>query len=156
MARPAHRRAREDPSGRSSGLHRRHIPRTANLPDLDTLDGCPRSWQPGALSLYQAVPNEHLSFVKRLTAKVKTEEFLAGKGLVTKWERLRRNNHWLDALYNACAAGHLAGVRLIDSPATVPQPKRKYGSLSELQAAKRLEQGFDTRRWDEMMQRWRM
>ena len=32
----------------------------------------------------------------------------------------------------------------------------KYGKLSELQAAKRLEQGFDTRRWDEMTHRWGM
>ena len=84
--------------------------------------------QPGALSLYQALPNEHLSFAKHLTAEVKTEEFVAGKGLVTKWERLRRNNHWLDALYNACAAGHLAGVRLIDSPATVPRPSASTAS----------------------------
>ena len=82
------------------------------------------------------------------------EEFLAGKGLVTKWERLRRNNHWLDALYNACAAGHLAGVRLIDSPATAPRPQRKYGKLSELQEAKRLEAARDDQRWDEMTHRW--
>jgi phage terminase large subunit GpA-like protein len=112
--------------------------------------------QPGALTLFQSQPKEHLSFARHLTAEVKTEEFISGKGLVTKWERLRRNNHWLDALYNACAAASLAGVRLIDSPATVPQPRRKYGKLSELQAAKRREQGFDTQRWDEMVTRWGM
>ena len=31
----------------------------------------------------------------------------------TKWERVRKNNHWFDALYNACAVGHYAGVRLL-------------------------------------------
>jgi hypothetical protein len=54
------------------------------------------------LTLVQAQPKEHLP------AEVKTVEFLAGKGLVTKWERLRRSNHWFDALYNACAAGTCA------------------------------------------------
>lgn len=36
------------------------------------------------------------------------------KGVGIKWERLRRQNHWLDALYTACAAGHYVGVRLVD------------------------------------------
>ena len=46
-------------------------------------------------------------------AEAKIEEFVAGRGVVVKWERLRRQNHWFDALYNACAAGHLCGVRLV-------------------------------------------
>ncbi|MDA7504040.1 phage terminase large subunit family protein, partial [bacterium] len=58
----------------------------------------------GAMTLFQAAPHEHLSLAKHLTAERKTEEFLTGKGVVTKWERVRRNNHWFDALYNACAA----------------------------------------------------
>jgi hypothetical protein len=32
--------------------------------------------------------------------------------MVVRWERLRRQNHWFHALYNACCAGHLAAVRL--------------------------------------------
>lgn len=51
----------------------------------------------------------------------KTEEYVAGKGVVTKWERIRKNNHWLDALYNVCALGHYAGVRLLQQA----QPARK-------------------------------
>jgi hypothetical protein len=47
--------------------------------------------QPGAMTLFQAQPKEHLNFAKHLTAEVKTEEFISAKGLVTKWERLRRN-----------------------------------------------------------------
>lgn len=69
---------------------------------------------PGAMTLFQASPTEHLALAKHLTAEVKTEEFVTGKGVVVKWERLRRQNHWLDALYNACAAGHYCGVRLVD------------------------------------------
>src|SRR5690349_3906368 len=75
--------------------------------------------KPGAMTLYQAAPQEHLALAKHLTAERKTEEFVTGKGVVTKWERLRKQNHWFDALYNACVAGHLAGVRLVEE---VPKP----------------------------------
>jgi phage terminase large subunit GpA-like protein len=68
--------------------------------------------KPGTMTLFQAAPQEHLALAKHLTAETKTEQFLAGRGVVVKWERLRRQNHWFDALYNACAAGHLCGVRL--------------------------------------------
>jgi phage terminase large subunit GpA-like protein len=67
----------------------------------------------GALSFYAGQPQEHLTLARHLTAETKVEEFVAGKGLVTRWERVRRQNHWLDALYNACAAGSLCGVRLL-------------------------------------------
>lgn len=41
---------------------------------------------------------------------------MAGKGVVTKWERLRRQNHWFEALYHPCAAAHFCGVRLVEEP----------------------------------------
>jgi phage terminase large subunit GpA-like protein len=68
----------------------------------------------GAMTLFEAPPQQHLALAKHLTAEVKTEEFVAGKGVIVKWERLRRQNHWFDALYNACAAGHYCGVRLVE------------------------------------------
>ncbi len=79
---------------------------------------------PGAMSLFRASPQEHLALAKHLTAETKTDQFVAGKGVVVKWERLRRQNHWLDALYNACAAGYYCGARLVDEPPK--QPKRRY------------------------------
>lgn len=72
------------------------------------------------MSLFKASPQEHLALAKHLTAETKTEEFVAGRGVVVKWERLRKHNHWFDALYNACAAGSLCGVRLVEEP----KPKR--------------------------------
>lgn len=69
---------------------------------------------------------------KHLTADRGTEEFVAGKGVVTKWERVRRANHWFDALYNACAAGHWSGVRLM----TGDKPRRRI-TLSELKQERR-------------------
>ena len=102
--------------------------------------------QPGAMSLYQAVPHEHLSLAKHLTAERKTEEFVAGKGVVTKWERVRRQNHWFDALYNACAAGYLCGARLVTE--SIRPPKRRP-TASEYQAACRADGSpwIDTQRW---------
>ena len=83
--------------------------------------------RPGAVTLFQAGAAEHLAFAKHLTAEVKTEEFIAGKGMVTKWNRKRKQNHWFDALYNACAAGHYCGVRLVEEEAkpAKPEPKRQ-------------------------------
>jgi hypothetical protein len=109
--------------------------------------------QPGAMTLFQAQPKEHLSFAKHLTAEVKTEEFISGKGLVTKWERLRRSNHWLDALYNACAAGHLCGVRLLGAEVESSPAPRKYGELSSHEGRP---EWVDMQRWNAMTTRWGM
>jgi hypothetical protein len=46
----------------------------------------------GAMTLFQASPQEHLALAKHLTAEVKTEEFVAGKGVIVKWERIRKQN----------------------------------------------------------------
>ncbi len=102
--------------------------------------------QAGAMTLFQSPPHEHLSLAKHLTAERQTEEFVAGKGVVTKWERIRRNNHWLDALYNACAAGHYLGVRLLDEP--VREPVRFDNGQRENRSC------FDTERWASMAKRW--
>ena len=80
------------------------------------------------MTLFQTAPEEHLALAKHLTAEKKTEEFVAGKGVVAKWERLRRQNHWFDALYNACAAAHLSGVRLVDEA----QPIRKRLNMARV------------------------
>jgi hypothetical protein len=82
----------------------------------------------GAMTLFEASPQTHLALAKHLTAEVKTEEFVSGKGVVVKWERLRKQNHWFDALYNASAAGHYCGVRLVDDA----KPGRNRYSLREL------------------------
>ena len=87
--------------------------------------------QPGALRLFKAPPQEHLSLAKHLTAERKTEEFIAGKGVVTRWERVRRQNHWFDALYNAAAYAHSAGVRLIQDNKVLAPPIRPYGIISK-------------------------
>jgi hypothetical protein len=80
---------------------------------------------PGAMTLFRTdKPQDHVSLAKHLTAEVKTEEFVAGKGTVVKWERLRRQNHWFDALYKACAAAHSQGVKLVEE--VLPPPKQPW------------------------------
>jgi phage terminase large subunit GpA-like protein len=77
--------------------------------------------QPGGLSLFHATPTEHLTFAKHLTAERRVEEFVAGRGLVTRWEAVNRNNHFLDALALACLAGYAVGQRIVQ-PGQAPPP----------------------------------
>lgn len=98
----------------------------------------------GAMTFFMASVQEHLALAKHLTAEEKTEEFLPGKGLVTKWRRLRRANHWLDCLYNASAAGHLCGVRLIRDP---PPPPARRVSTYEGRCREDGRPWIDVERW---------
>ena len=75
----------------------------------------------GAMTLFAAMPNEHMAISKHLTAERQVEEFIEGKGTVIRWEQTRAGNHWLDCIYNACAAGYLCGVRLLEGDKSVGQ-----------------------------------
>jgi hypothetical protein len=106
------------------------------------------------MTLFRASPQEHLPLAKHLTAEKKTDQFIAGKGVIVKWERLRRQNHWLDALYNACAAGNYCGARLVDENR---KPRRERLTLEQMaemanrrSAQKLAEQskGLDIDQWD--------
>lgn len=73
---------------------------------------------PGAMTLFNGPALDHRDFARHLTAEKQIEEFKPGKGgrgIIIRWERVHRANHWLDALMLACAAGHFIGVRLLDS-----------------------------------------
>ena len=88
------------------------------------------SEEPGAKALCQAQPKEYLSFARHLTAELKTEEFISGKGLVTKRERLRRSSRSFTALCKVHADGRTCGVRLLDTEPSPPPPED--GELSQL------------------------
>lgn len=61
--------------------------------------------EPGAISLYTAADSfEHSTFAAHITAERQVEKFLPGRGTVIAWERVDRNNHYLDASYQALAA----------------------------------------------------
>jgi phage terminase large subunit GpA-like protein len=75
-------------------------------------DGKPN---PGAMTFHHALPRDMMSLFKHLTAERKVRTVLPGIGQVDVWEVIRRANHWLDDAYNACAAGHYLGARLIET-----------------------------------------
>lgn len=107
---------------------------------------------PGAMTLFQATPQDHLAFAKHLTAETKTEEFVTGKGVVVKWERIRRQNHWFDAFYNACAAGHYCGVRLVSAG---EKPARRRLTAQELAGRVRYMDGrANFAQWSDMQGRY--
>lgn len=59
-----------------------------------------------AITLYDAPTRRaHAEFARHLTAEKQVEEYVEGRGDIIKWERIDRQNHWLDASYNATAAG---------------------------------------------------
>lgn len=66
---------------------------------------------PGAIELYAATPNDHLAFVKQLTAEEQRREFVEGKGERVYWHAKSKNNHWLDSTLLATVAADFCGVR---------------------------------------------
>lgn len=81
--------------------------------------------EPGAMTLYAAQPREHLSLAKHFTAERERTQYIGGRGYVQTWERVNRNNHWLDAATLASVASHLVGVRLLEE--TAEETNRRAG-----------------------------
>jgi phage terminase large subunit GpA-like protein len=63
-------------------------------------------------TLYDDLASTHDEIARHWTAERQIEEWIPGKGIRRGWQRLRKNNHWLDAAVYAAAAGHYMGVRL--------------------------------------------
>ena len=91
---------------------------------------------PGALAFFHAPPREHYYLVRQLTAEKQVQETKADRDIV-RWERIRRNNHYLDCAYLAAAAGHFCGVRLLGAQrASVPISLSTY--FADRQRGRRL------------------
>ena len=83
----------------------------------------------GSLTLYRATENEHVSFVKHMMSEHEVDEFVAGRGIVKRWEKLHSNNHWFDAQYIAAAAASFCGFSLFDN-VDVAEAAASGGALS--------------------------
>jgi hypothetical protein len=70
----------------------------------------------------------------------------------TKWKKRNKSNQWLDALYNACAAAHYGGMRLVDEPI---RPKQRL-SLGEMARRARWKTAPTARELAEKVQAWRI
>lgn len=74
--------------------------------------------QAGAATFYAATSDrEHITITKHLTAERQVTEFIAGRGVVTRWETISRQNHLGDAATYGCGAGDAAGFRLTEETA---------------------------------------
>jgi phage terminase large subunit GpA-like protein len=61
--------------------------------------------EPLAVTLYDAASStEHDEYIKHLIAEKQIEKFIEGRGEIVVWDRIDRNNHWLDATYSAVCA----------------------------------------------------
>lgn len=63
--------------------------------------------QPGSLAIFNGERREHTAYARAITAEKAVQEFILEKGTITKWVRVRQDNHWLDATELACVGGHL-------------------------------------------------
>jgi len=89
--------------------------------------------QPGAMTFFAPeLPNEHFPIAKQLVAEKKVEEFIPGKGTVSKWIKTHKANHFLDVVYMSCVAGNLAGYRVIEA---MPTPYIELPSPAPIQPA---------------------
>ena len=83
------------------------------------------------MTLWRGTQQDHASFSNHLAAERCFEEFKGGR-LHQRWEMKTRINHWLDATYMACAAGHFAGWRLLrPERGAEKQPRPTYAKVGE-------------------------
>ena len=86
-----------------------------------------------ACSLYQpTTKNEHAKLSHHLCSEQLAKEWDPAKGLVEKWKKTGQN-HWLDCMAMACAAGNFAGCGDIEptQAADMPKPLPATKVLSE-------------------------
>lgn len=79
----------------------------------------------GALSLF--IPPDqkyHLDFSHQVCAEERQEVFIPKKGLQRKWIRVKKANHYLDAMAYASAAAAVMGVKIIQ-PVKLPTTVRE-------------------------------
>jgi phage terminase large subunit GpA-like protein len=89
-------------------------------------------YEPGAITLYQAADHfEHSEFVNQATAEQQIEKQASGRGTVIVWERKhnRRDNHFLDAGYQATAAGYFIYEQSLKAP-KVERPRKTLAQLA--------------------------
>jgi phage terminase large subunit GpA-like protein len=93
-------------SGRG-GLLLVHINADAWKSELHSRLALPPESQLALLLFETTDPAEHREFAEQLTAEKQTERYVEGRGESIVWERVRRENHYLDSAYSAVAAGDL-------------------------------------------------
>ena len=71
---------------------------------------------PGSLVLYEAEPREHQNIYRHFTAEQETRYFDVNRNReVSKWDRVRKSNHYFDAATYATITANFYGVTLLES-----------------------------------------
>jgi len=68
---------------------------------------------PGAVLTFDGDPRDLIPWARQVCAEEPVEEYDPKLGLIRRWQRRSRANHYLDTFYLACAAAHFCGVRLL-------------------------------------------
>ena len=83
--------------------------------------------EPGAIVLYESASvREHDTFIDQLLAEEEKETWIPDKGNVVVWDRIHRQNHYLDAGYAAVGAGEF--ILTFREPETSWFSERKKGA----------------------------
>lgn len=69
----------------------------------------------GTLTIFRDVQHDHKTFKRHVTAEELVRQFHPRHGAIECWENPHdKPNHYFDASYLGCAAGHHAGFRLVE------------------------------------------
>ena len=93
--------------------------------------------EPGAMTLYaSAHTREHVEYSEQITAEIQKEQWVPGRGEVIVWDRVRRNNHYLDAAYVSLAAADFIRAEMERMKQDTGEP-----TLAELAARAEVKRG---------------
>jgi phage terminase large subunit GpA-like protein len=84
----------------------------------------------GSATLFQAPGVEHLMFARHMMAEKKQQEFIPEKGLVTKWLKIKKDNHYFDCLAYALAAGSRFGYSTVATEAKQQVSSVRFSDLA--------------------------
>lgn len=96
---------------------------------------------PGSIALFSAQVRDHLSFARQITAERREEEFVPGKGSRIFWNRLWKDNHYLDVTSYARAAADMLGIRLVRPTPAAPRPRHPANDSAKKQRGIRTRYG---------------
>ncbi|HUU11200.1 MAG TPA: terminase gpA endonuclease subunit [Phycisphaerae bacterium] len=89
--------------------------------------------KPGSLALFGEDPVVHRAYALQVTAEQYVTEYRTGKGRVSFWNKLARDNHWLDCTAGCCGAAAIlkvvfTGEQPVPEKPPAKTPGRQYVS----------------------------
>ena len=71
---------------------------------------------PGNIQLFKGDRKTHKNFAGQICAEREEQQFVPGRGLITRWNARSKNNHGLDNTYGCLAGLDILGEQIIDVP----------------------------------------